>query len=213
MTELGAMPAWFRLNRHDDEGATPESDTAPATGADEDAQAEQLLADAVASLGDPGKKALDAERAARKAAERERADLAAKLKAYEDAQKTEAERLAERAAQAEKTAAESTARAVKAEVKALADGFADRDDAVLYLGDLSQYTSGGAVDTDAIATALADVLERKPHLAKAAQPRTPAPDPSQGRGGDGAPTDFRTADPSAFEAELGKFGLRPRSYS
>lgn len=205
---LGAMPVWFKLDRHD-EGATPSSE--PATPDPEDQQAETLLAEAVVSLGDAGKKALAEERTARKAAEKERGELAARLKAFEDAQKTEAEKLAERADAAEKREQAATARAVKAEVKALADGFADREDAVLNLGDLGKYVKDGEIDTDAISDALGKVLDRKPHLAAAKAPRTPAPDPSQGRGGDNQPTDYRTADKTAFESELAKFGLRPRS--
>ena len=207
---LGAMPVWFNLHRHDGEGATPPVDTAPPADP-EDPQAEAILADAVEALGDAGKKALNAERDARKAAEKERAALAARLKAFEDAQKTEAEKLAERADVAEKREQAATARAVKAEVKALADGFADREDAVLNLGDLGKFITDGEVDTEAISDALGKVLERKPHLAAAKAPRTPAPDPSQGRGGDNQPTDYRTAEKTAFESELAKFGLRPRS--
>lgn len=206
------MPKWFKLDRHDGEGATPAAGTTvPATGADpEDPQAEAALADAVASLGEAGKKALAEERAARKAAEKERSDLAARLKTFEDAQKTEAEKLAERADAAEKQAQAATARAVKAEVKALADGFADREDAVLNLGDLAKFVKDGEVDTEAITEALGKVLERKPHL-KAAGPTRMAPDPSQGRGGDNTPTDYRKASKAEFDAELAKLGLRPRS--
>lgn len=211
---LGATPAWFNLDRHDGEGATPPADPAPATGADpEDPQAEALLAEAVDALGEAGKKALAAEREARKAAEKERSALAAKLKTFEDAQKTEAEKLADRASTAEKHAQAATARAVKAEVKALADDFADREDAVLNLGDLTKYVGDdGEIDTDAIKSDLESVLGRKQHLRKAAAgPRNPAPDLSQGRGGDNKPTDFRTADKAAFDAELAKYGLRPQS--
>lgn len=69
-------------------------------------------------LGDAGKKALDAERAARKAAEDEHKKLVAKLKEIEDRDKSEAEKAAERLAEAEKRAAEVEARATRAEVAA-----------------------------------------------------------------------------------------------
>lgn len=202
------MPAaWFKLHRHDD---TPND---PASGS-EDEQAEQLLAAAVSAAEDakPTDTVPPEVKKALQRANKEAESLRLKLKAYEDEKKTEAEKLAERADAAEKRELAATARAVKAEVKALADGFADREDAVLNLGDLSKYVKDGEIDTDAISDALGQVLERKPHLAaKAAGPRNPAPDPSQGRGGDNQPTDYRTADKTAFESELAKFGLRPRS--
>ena len=64
---------------------------------------------------------------------------------------------------------------------------------------------------------MAALLASKPHLAKPAgtppPPGRPAPDPSQGRGGNNPPADFRTADKAAFDAELAKYGLRPQSHS
>jgi hypothetical protein len=53
-------------------------------------------------LGDAGKKALAAERAAKKAAEKQLNELTARLQEYENRDKTEAERLAQRAEQAER---------------------------------------------------------------------------------------------------------------
>jgi hypothetical protein len=193
---MTAYPHWFNLSRHEDPPADPPADAPPAD--------EPLATDG-------GKKALQEERAARKAAEKALAERDAKLREFEDRDKTESEKLAAKAEAAEKRATDATARAVKAEVKALADGFADREDAVLNLGDLSQYVKDGEVDTDAIAEALKGVLERKKHLAKETGPRNPAPDPSQGRGGDNQPTDYRTASKAEFDAELAKLGLRPRS--
>lgn len=52
-------------------------------------------------LGEPGKKALDEERKARRAAERERDAQAARLKEFEDRDKTDAQKLEERASRAE----------------------------------------------------------------------------------------------------------------
>jgi len=193
---------WFNLGRHDDPPAEPPADPPADPPGD--------------SLGEAGKKALQEERAARKAAERALAEREAKLREFEDRDKTDAEKLAARADAAEKKATEATARAVKAEVKALADGFADRDDAVLNLGDLGQYVNDGEIDTDAISEALGKVLERKPHLARPAAtppPRSPAPDPSQGRGGANGPTDFTKASGEEFAAELAKYGLRPKTHS
>lgn len=135
---------------------------------------------------EPAKAETDWKAEARKWEQRAKENSAAakRLTEFEESQKTEAEKLAAKAEAAEKRAAVADARAVKAEVKALADAFADREDAALNLGDLTKFVNDGEVDTAAITEALADVLERKPYLAKAAGPRTPAPDPSQGsRGG------------------------------
>lgn len=52
-------------------------------------------------LGEAGKKALTAERAAKKAAEKQLADLQKRLQEFEDRDKTEAQKLAERVAAAE----------------------------------------------------------------------------------------------------------------
>lgn len=70
------------------------------------------------ALGDAGKKALDSERAARKAAEDEQKKLAAKLKEYEDRDKTEAQRQEEALAQARAELAEVTIAKTRAEVAA-----------------------------------------------------------------------------------------------
>lgn len=61
------------------------------------ATAEDQVADETQDepLGEPGKRALDRERADRKAAQAERDALAARVQAFEDAQKTETERAAE----------------------------------------------------------------------------------------------------------------------
>lgn len=52
-------------------------------------------------LGEAGKKALAAERAAKRQAEKDRDDLAARLKQFEDRDKTDAQKLEERATRAE----------------------------------------------------------------------------------------------------------------
>jgi hypothetical protein len=75
--------------------------------------------DAAASedtLGDAGKKALEAERRNARAAARERDALAAKLKEFEDRDKSEADKAVERAAAAEKRVAELEAQATRLEV-------------------------------------------------------------------------------------------------
>ena len=71
---------------------------------------------ATGDLGDAGKKALDAERREKRAAEKRAADLEARLKEFEDRDKTETTRAIERAEAAEKAAAAAEARALRLEV-------------------------------------------------------------------------------------------------
>jgi hypothetical protein len=154
------------------------------------------------------------------AAEKKRADeLARKVQEFEDAQKSESEKLAAKAERSAQREAKATARAVAAEVRAAAGEFADPADAVdVLMRDPSQYVDAdGEIDMDAIETALSDLLERKPHWAKpepaapAAEPKPkPKPDPGQGSRGGTAPVDYRTASKDAVAAELAKFGYRQR---
>jgi cell division septum initiation protein DivIVA len=79
---------------------TGADDTMPATG----------------DLGDAGKKALDAERRDKRAAEKRATDLEAKLKEFEDRDKTESTRVIERAEAAEKRATDAESRALRLEI-------------------------------------------------------------------------------------------------
>jgi cell division septum initiation protein DivIVA len=73
---------------------------------------------ATGELGDAGKKALDAERREKRAAEKRAADLEARLKEFEDRDKTETTRAVERAEAAEKAAAAAESRALRLEIAA-----------------------------------------------------------------------------------------------
>lgn len=75
-------------------------------------------APATGELGDAGKKAIEAERRARRAAEKQVADLDARLKEFEDRDKTESTRAIERAEAAERAAAAAEARATRLEIAA-----------------------------------------------------------------------------------------------
>lgn len=118
---------------------------------------------------------------------RELEPLAAKAKELEDAQKTEAERLTEQLTAERERAAGATRAAVAAKVEALAaKTFADPTDAVGALTPTDYVDDSGAIDTDRITADLADLLQRKPHWAKAPEgPRRPAPDRTQGSSGNG----------------------------
>jgi hypothetical protein len=222
------MPAaqsadWFSLSRHDDpEPADPEPAPEPADDpADPDPEPDPEGAD---KLGDKGKQALDRMKADRAAAKREAAEAKKRAEAaerrvqeFEDRDKSELEKATTKAERLAEQAAKATKRAVLAEVKAAAADFADPEDAAAFL-DLTQYTSDdGEIDTEAISADLTDLLERKPHLRRpapeASKKPAPKPDPSQGARPAEPPTDFRTADREALEAELAKVapGFRLRS--
>ncbi|GIG63620.1 hypothetical protein Lfu02_79920 [Longispora fulva] len=196
---------WFRLTRHDAPADTP---PAPDPQVDDDpADGDDAAVDWQAEAGKWKKLSRTNEQRAK-----DNAAAATRLAELEAAQQTDAERLTQRAADAEARAQAATARAVVAEVKALAGMFADPDDAVALLGSLDGYAdAAGDIDTDAIGADLADLLVRKPHLAKPAGPRTPRPDPGVGSRGDAPEVDYRTAAPAVFADELAKYGLRPRS--
>ncbi|WP_432136825.1 hypothetical protein [Streptomyces sp. bgisy154] len=212
---------WFRLNRHDDPDPadppepSPEGDPESTPEGDPDPEGSD-------KLGDAGKKALDkmkAERAAAKKAaaeEKRRADeLARKVAEFEDRDKSELEKATSRAEAAAKRAEAATARAVVAEVRAAAGEFADPEDAAAFL-DLSRYADeSGAIDTEAIHSDLADLLERKPHLkrqAAAPEPKPgPKPDPSQGPRKETPPKDWRSASREEFRTHMAqKYGVKLR---
>lgn len=140
-------------------------------------QTETVPADAPpADLGENGVKALQAERTARKAAEKQIADLAAQLDAIRAEQMTDQEKAlaaarveAAEAAKAE-TAATYERRLLEATVKAQAAGrFRDPADALRYL-DTTDLPRGddGVLDEAAIGVALDAVLSERPYLAAAA---------------------------------------------
>lgn len=122
------------------------------------------------ALGDPGKRALDTMKAERKAA----TDRAKAAEAERDALKAQLEgREAEHAAAQEKQRARDEALAVankrilSAELRAAAKGkLADPSDAALYINlDEFEVSEDGEVDSDALASAIDDLLARKSHLA------------------------------------------------
>lgn len=214
---------WFSLTRHDDPEPTDPEPTPDPEGEPTEPEPEPDP-EGADKLGDAGKKALEAMKAQRAeakrlaAAEKKRADdLARKVAEFEDRDKSELEKATTKAERATEQAAKATKRAVLAEVKAAAANFADPEDAAAFL-DLAQYTSDdGEIDTEAISADLEALLERKPHLRKAAaepaKKPAPKPDPSQGARPAEPPTDFRTADRETLQAELAKVapGFRLRA--
>ncbi|MEV5347194.1 hypothetical protein [Streptomyces achromogenes] len=209
---------WFQLTRHDDPEPTDPQPPADLAGDPADPEADpepEPDPEGADALGDAGKKALEAMKreraeAKRQAAEaRKRAEAAERrVQEFEDRDKSELERATAKAERLEAAARAATNRAVRAEVRAAAAEFADPDDAAAFL-DLSRYAADtGEIDTEAISADLSDLLERKPHLRKAApepaKKPAPRPDPSQGPRPTEPPSDFRSADRAELEAELAK---------
>lgn len=119
-------------------------------------------------LGDGGKKALQAERDARKQAEKANAELAARLKEFEDSKLSDLER-------AQKQAAENAAELARLRSENV------RNKVAIDKGvpaDLVEFLTG---DTEGDIAAKADLL-----LARLNTPGTPKPDPSQGAKGEAA---------------------------
>lgn len=151
-----------------DEAVTVES-TEPTT----DPVADEAVEPVSPEDPDAGaKKALVAERSARKAAERELAQMKAQLELKDRPAEEQALEQARAEARAE-AKAKADARILKSELKAIAASkLADPSDAHLYI-DLTQFEvdDDGEVDSDALSAAVVDLLARKPHLAAAGQPR------------------------------------------
>lgn len=135
-------------------------------------------------LGDGGKKALQAERDARKAAEKANAELAAKLKEFEDSKLSDLERAQAQAAESAAELARLRTENVRATV-ALAKGVP---------ADLVEFLTG---DTEEDVAAKADLL-----MSRLNAPTSPKPDPSQGAKGSATPLN---GDPllGAIKSKLG----------
>ena len=119
-------------------------------------------------LGDAGKKALAAEREARKAAEKAAKDAAAELEELRKAAMSDSEKAVAEAREAGRSEAlaAANARIVRAEVLAHATGvLKDPADAIGFL-DLDQFTvtDSGDVDAEAIKSAIDSLVKAKPYL-------------------------------------------------
>ena len=119
-------------------------------------------------LGDAGKAALDAERKARRQADKDLKAALAKIQAFEDANKSETEKLTERLTQAEQQAAEAQARYQEVVTKqAIYDaantaGSTDPETVYLYLRQDVEVGDDGTVN--GIDAALKALQSSKPHL-------------------------------------------------
>jgi hypothetical protein len=147
-----------------DEAAT-QTDTADTSATDQkpDAKADESATD---KLGDAGKKALDAERREKRAAEKRAGELEARLKEFEDRDKSDLDKVTERATSAEERATKAEQALARLEV-ALEKGLTPSQ-AKRLVGSTREELE-------------ADADELLADIGKAGAPRQPRPDPTQGR--------------------------------
>jgi hypothetical protein len=148
---------------------TPTTDAPIDADVEEPTTAPEPHAERDEDLGDAGKRALEAERKARRNAERAAKAAQAELEAAREASLSETERAIAQAARDARTAAytEFNSRLVKAEARAIATGrLADPSDVAAFI-DLStiEVDEDGTVDTKAISKAIDDLIKTKPYLA------------------------------------------------
>lgn len=156
------------------ENTAPVDESTADSGAQEEAPATEAAHEeqpnGAEALGDPGKKALDAMKADRNAAKAEAKRIADEFAAFKaQAEGKEAEYNASVEAQRVKDEALAAAndRIKRAEVRAAAAGkLNDPKDALSFL-DLStiEVNDDGEVDSDAVTSAINDLIKSKPYLA------------------------------------------------
>lgn len=161
----------------------PENENADATSTeettDQTTETEAAETGGEETLGDAGKKALDAMKTRVKEAEKATKALKADLAKRDAADAMRGKPADEQALEAAKAEARTEAnkkandRILRADLKASATGkLADPADAALYLNlDDFTVTDDGETDSDALNDAITDLLTRKPHLAAAKHSR------------------------------------------
>jgi hypothetical protein len=150
---------------NNDESVTDESIESTETEAVETEQVEASEDEAKPDPNEGARKALSAERTARKAADKRVKELEAEAANRDKPVEEQALEAARSEARAEATT-KANERLLRSELKAAATGkMADPTDAALYL-DLTSFdvNDDGDVDSDALADAIAELLTRKPHL-------------------------------------------------
>jgi len=197
-----ADPQPDKTPREPDPSATPPPSTPPPAATPPPAPAEPPATSAAGDveLGEGGKKALEAERKARREAEARATRLDSELEKARTAQLGEQERAVEEARQAGRAEARGEANEVllRAEATAKAAGkLRDPSDAPAMLGNLDRFLdAAGNIDGDAMVAALDELVTAKPYLAATA-PSTdpPAPPAPAGR----VPPGPRGDDPVKFK--------------
>lgn len=179
---LPLIPSKPRLRFLDDapDGAAgSETSTADAADADETNTDEPDEAEGAESLGDPGKKALDAMKAKMRAAQKTARDTAAELADMKAKQETAAKPADEQAIDAARREGRSEAtttankKLVKVGLRSAGKGkLANPSDALVFI-DTAQFDvdDDGEIDTDALDEAIDKLLADRPYLAAAAAQR------------------------------------------
>lgn len=152
-------------------------------------------------LGDAGKRAIEAERQARRQAERRISEMEKELARIRESGMSEQEKAVEQAKREAKAEAQKAfnTRLVQAEVRAAAAGkLADPEDAIRFI-DLTKFDvdDEGKVDNKAITKEITDLVKARPYLAASAT--RPTGDADQGaRGGSAGGDDMNAIFRNAF---------------
>lgn len=170
----GGVDRLFALHRSvfGDAVMGPEDDDGDdGSGEGEPGEGEAEKKKATPDLGDAGKRAIAAERKAAKAATTERDALAARLKEYEDRDKSAEDKASERLAAAEARAVAAETRAIKADIAAETGIKAS----LIFGSDEKSIREH--------AEALAEAIQEARASGAPEKRKTPKPDPSQGGSG------------------------------
>lgn len=232
---MAAAPHWFTLRRHDGEpAADPPADPAPPAADASPEEPAKGKPDDDETLGEGGRKALEAERRARRDLARQLAEQTGKTAEFEqrlaelapladlvqrirsgkpDEDKSEVEKLADRLDAAEKTVAEERQRAeqerlARLRLEVAAEKNLTPKQAARLVGGTREELQADADDLLATFPAPPPPPGQDP---APAGPGRPKPDPGQGGGREGPPTNYRDVSPEDFGKELASYGLRPRS--
>lgn len=177
------------------EGEKPSEEKKPEEKGGTPAPAEKPEGNEDKPLGEAGEKALAEWKKRAKAAEKQAKEYEQKVAEQEEATKSEHEKALDKArkeaadaAKAE-TVGEFRKRILRAEIRTAAAGkLADPSDAVALLDlDLDEvFDEDGEVKAEEINSAIADLLERKPHLKADPHDGRPSGDADAGKGSGGA---------------------------
>jgi hypothetical protein len=222
--------SWYRLDRHDQpdpDPAPPASNPAPQPTADptsgqdpnEPVDVSKLPANVQNLISQLRKDAAKNRTDPKTAAEQAKTELAQQIgKALGLVSGDEppdpavlTEQIEHFQAAAWRNGVELTVHRMAAQMGADPESLLDSNAFIDSLDDLTEADPRSADFRTALEAKVKAAVERNPRkyaAATAAAVRTPAPDPSQGRGGKNEPVDFRKASKDEVAAELARYGFR-----